>query len=179
MPRIDRPDPVAPESLVRDDFDATVLLLLWRGRRLSAPLLWFGLTVASADFMLIQRDKQAVIERLEELQSSGDLIGALPSPFVLVAIAIGLRFVVVFLAFASSYPLTRARLPEGYGGRMRVSRHWRLWRDRRYMTAAFRALRWTWPVRDAAVERLGSICLQGRSGQGCQCSDVILLRLTR
>ena len=155
MPRTDRPDPVKPESLVRDDFDATVLLLLWCGKRLSTPLLWFGLTVATAYFLFIQRDEQALVDRLSELQSPGDQIGALLSPFVFVVISIALRFVVAFLAFASSHPLTGARLPEDYGGRTRVSRHLRLWRDRRYMTSAFRALRWTWPVRDAAVERLG------------------------
>lgn len=155
MPRIDRPDPVTPESLVRDDFDATVLLLLWCGRRLSGPLLWFGLIVATAFFLFIQRDEQEFVERLDELQSSGDLAGALLSPFVFVAIAVGLRFLVAFLAYAASYPLARARLPEDYSGKTSVSRHWRLWRDRRHMTSAFRALRWTWSVHDAAVERLG------------------------
>jgi hypothetical protein len=155
MPRIDRPDPVAPESLVRDDFDATMLLLLWCGRKASGPLLWLGLTVGTAFFLFVQRDEQEFVERVVELQSSGDLVGALLSPFAIVAVAIGLRFLVALLAYAASYPLTRARLPEDYSGRTSVSRHWRLWRDRRHMTSAFRALRWTWPVHDAAVERLG------------------------
>ena len=89
------------------------------------------------------------------LDNAGEIIAAVLSPLVLVAF--GMRIVVAGLAFALAYPLTRWNQPTDYAhGRKR--RSWiRLWSDRWHLTRAYRALRWTWAVRQVAAERLGEL----------------------
>lgn len=142
-------------ALREGTFDATVLLLLWCARRAFFPLLWLGLTSATVAIGVIGRDPGGLEARVEELQASGDWLGALLSPLVGVIIAFALRIAVAGLSFAAAYPLSRWNTPSDYAEGRRSGSRLRLWRDRLYLTRAYRALRWTWAVRRVAVDRLG------------------------
>lgn len=124
-------------------------------RKLFFPMLWIGLSVA----VLTGRQELSEVASAEELfgqfQTTGDLIGALFSPLAPLILAFGVRIAVSFLAMGLAYPLTlwnqRTDYPTSRGSGSRR----RMWVDRLNLTKAYRALRWTWAVRDVAVKRSG------------------------
>ncbi len=59
-------------------------------------------------------------------------------------------------AFALAYPLTRWTAATDYATEKRDKSRYRLVRDRLYFTRAYRELRWTWAVRQVAIDRLGT-----------------------
>ncbi len=127
--------------------DPATLLVLWFLRRSFLPLLLVGFTLLT------------VMGRLGDdptmnLTNPASVARALLTPWVGVAAAIVVRVVANVGALLLAAPLTRWARPDDYrvgrsSGRVRA------WSDRWQRTAAYRALRWTWPVRRLAAERLG------------------------
>ena len=148
-------DGLDPSSFIRSDFDATIILLLWCIRKSFFPLLWLGMLFATTYFVVAERDLLELESQTASLESPSAIAGALLSPFALVAIALIVRVAVGFLALAAAYPLSRSTKLRHYQDVRKMTQHVRLWRDRLYLTRAYRSLRWTWIVRNAAVERLG------------------------
>lgn len=145
--------------------DPAAVLLLWCLRKAFYPLLWLGLIVAvlggHTDEIAEAGGASAYVTSFD---SAGEFFAALLSPLVIVILAVGLRFAVAGSALALAYPLTRWSKPADYAhGRKRQSRT-RLWSDRWQLTKAYRALRWTWAVRQVAVSRLGRL---GRQLEAC------------
>ena len=60
------------------------------------------------------------------MTASGDILGALLSPFTGVVIAIMTRIAVALLALASAYPLTTINGPDDYPDTNVIGRHWRM-----------------------------------------------------
>lgn len=124
--------------------DALLLLCLWFLSRTWLPLLVAGLAVG------ILLSGQALDY---ELTNPADVVRAIASPWAGVALAFVLRLVVKVLALVLAVPLTswprRDDYPAGRFGNLRR------WRDRWRRAGAYRAIRWTWPVRRLAAERLG------------------------
>ena len=145
-----------PDDVLADGtFDATALLCLWLAKKSFFPLLWIGVGFA----VIITRDIASLGDELqseiEALDSIGDFLAALVSPFSVIIVALLLRIVVGLLAFGLAYPLSRWNRPSDYARRGSSGSYLRLWWDRVYMTQSFRSLRWSWAVRQEAADRLG------------------------
>ena len=136
--------PTASASLLRGRVDAFVVLVLWVARRASWALLflggaaaiWFG-NVAGA----------------LELTAIEEVLAALFTPLAPLAIAIIFRAAVAITAILSAAAIgTREarEVPDATVGSVfrRISGTW-------HISMAHRARRWTWPVRNLAVARLG------------------------
>lgn len=116
-------------------------------------MLWLSLSVA-AGYFLVVRDPAQFTDRLENLTSPGEMIGAVLSPFSFVVATIVMRIIVTFAALAAAYPLTRANRPSDYRHTNSVGRLLRTWLDRWKLCQSYRALRWTWAVRSVVLDRL-------------------------
>lgn len=126
--------------------DPIALLVVWYLRRSFVPLLVLGFAIAT------------LFGRLDDpgmnLANPASILRALLTPWVGVAAAVVVRVLANVGALLLAFPLTRWSQPADYhvgssSGRVRS------WTDRWHRTAAYRALRWTWPVRRLAAERLG------------------------
>lgn len=146
-------------------FDPAAVLILWCLRKAFFPMFWLGSIVATISGRIDELNEAGgASEYVTSFDSVGDFFAAVLSPLVIVMLALGLRLVVLGLALALAYPLTRWNQPTDYAhGRKRQSRT-RLWSDRWQLTKAYRALRWTWAVRNVAVARLGGL---GRRLEAC------------
>lgn len=144
-----------PSSAIRSDFDATTILLLWCIRKAFFPLLWLGMSFATISFAIAGQDVLELESQATSLDTPSEYAGALLSPLALVAIAFIMRIAVGFLALAAAYPLSKSTKPHDHQDVRRITQHVRVWRDRLYLSRAFRSLRWTWIVRNGAVPRLG------------------------
>lgn len=147
----ERPDP--NELLGDGSVDAAALLIVWVARKLSLAVLLVGLIVAvrvSQDLAAQEGGSQSSIDILTEL------VTASPSPVGLITAAVVLRVAVEVLALALTYPLTRWNRPSDYPRAGVVGRYVRLWTDRVHQAGSFRSLRWSWAVRQAAADRLGT-----------------------
>jgi hypothetical protein len=144
-----------PSSAIRSDFDATVVLLLWCIRKSYFPLLWLGMSFAAISYAIARRDVLELENQALSLDTPSEFVGALLSPLSIVAIAFIVRIAVGFLALAAAYPLSRSTKPHDHQDVRAMTQHIRVWRDRLYLSRAYRSLRWTWIVRNAAVEQLG------------------------
>ena len=153
--RTDDGDSFEPSSAIRSDFDATTILLLWCIRKAFFPLLWLGMSFATISFAIAGQDVLELESQATSLDTPSEYAGALLSPLALVAIAFIMRIAVGFLALAAAYPLSKSTKPHDHQDVRRITQHVRVWRDRLYLSRAFRSLRWTWIVRNAAVQRLG------------------------
>ncbi len=140
--------PVQPGAALRSGrADAVVVLVLWAVRRAFWPLLLVGMSVAWTSGRL---DEGAVAG----LTSPVELLDALLSPLAGVAAAVLLRIAVAWLALAAAWPLSRWTHTRAAGP------WWRSYRrlvDRWRLAQAYRSLRWTWGVRDEAIERAGTL----------------------
>ena len=153
--RTDDGESFDPSSAIRSDFDATIILLLWCIRKAFFPLLWLGLSFATISFAIAGQDVLELESQATSLDTPSEYAGALLSPLALVAIAFIMRIAVGFLALAAACPLSKSTKPHDHQDVRRITQHVRVWRDRLYLSRAFRSLRWTWIVRNAAVQRLG------------------------
>lgn len=145
--------PVSPRRISPSDAlrpgraDAAAVLGTWFLRRSSTPLLVGGAAVATTVL--------GSQEPPDELGSVAEALGLLLSPWAGVALAVLVRVASGWLAWLVALPLTVAAGPEDDEG-ARVARWWRAQTDRLRLVRAYRALRWTWPVRELAAQRLGS-----------------------
>lgn len=124
--------------------DPLALLCLWFLSRTSLPLLVLGMAVG---VLLSGQPPDAALD------DPGDVARTIASPWAGVAIAVVLRQAARALALVLALPLTswprRDDYPAGRIGNLRR------WVDRWRRAGAYRAIRWTWPVRRLAAERLG------------------------
>lgn len=138
-----------PTAVIRPGrFDPTVLMLLWCMRKTFFPLLWIG-------FIILTIAGKLGESSATELNSIDDFLTALFTPMVGIVAAIIVRLAVSGMAFASAYPLSRWNRHTDYAVGRRSRSRIRMWWDRLFLTRAYRSLRWTWAVRQAAIERLG------------------------
>ena len=166
MPKPQTVEEMDPALALRTGrFDPGAVLVLWCARKAFYPLLWLGLIFATLSGHTDEiNEAGGVADYVGTLDSAGEVLAAVLSPMVVILLAFGLRMVVAALAFALAYPLTTWTQPTDYAhGRTRRSRS-RLWSDRWQLTKAYRALRWTWAVRQVASEQLGEL---GRQLLGC------------
>lgn len=157
-------------------FDPGAVLILWCARKAFYPLLWLGLIFATVGGRVDEiNEAGSLAEYLATLDSVGEFVAAVLSPLVVVLAAFVLRIVVAGLAFALAYPLTTWNQPADYAHGRRTRSRSRLWSDRWYLTRAYRALRWTWAVRQVAAERLGELGRQlTRCGPFLRWASVLL-----
>ena len=142
-----RGHPLDPSAAVRDGFDAIALLVLWLLRSAVPALLLAGLSYA----WVVSETR---FEAIPAVTTPGQAVQLLLSPFVLVAIAIILRFLVGIAALVLAYPLSRRETGSSIGPGM-LWRPFRVWADRLHLVRAYRSLRWTSTVRQLAATRLG------------------------
>lgn len=141
------PQHVDPAVVLRPGrFDPAALLVAWFVRRSFFPVFVLGVTIVTLAGRL---DDPAL-----DFTNPTAVARALLTPWVGVVVAFGLRLGAGFAALLLAFPLTRWLRPSDYrvgdsSGRLRA------WWDRWNRTSAYRALRWTWPVRRLAAERLG------------------------
>lgn len=125
--------------------DARALLVAWFLRKATYGLFFLGVIAA------------VVVERGAEVEMNVSDLGAawdgLRSPAAGMAGAIVLRVVVSVAGLVMAYPLAR-RYEDGLAPRTNIGRTLGIWLDRLKVTRAYRSLRWTHHVRQAAVERL-------------------------
>ena len=138
-----------PESALRPGrADAIVVLSLWLARLSFLPLLLIGLIFGWITGQL--RSEATVIATWD---SADDLVRALVSPLAGIALAILIRIGVGFAALAAAWPLSRWDRAQTAGTR---DRYYRTAVDRWRLAQAYRSLRWTWGVREAAIRRAGT-----------------------
>lgn len=127
--------------------DPLTVLSLWCLRRTFTPLLFGGLIAATISGSYHS-------DALGALTSPGEILGAIFSPLAGVALALVVRVAVGALAFLTAGALSVGSVRAADGAPL-VGR-WRVWSDRARVTRAYRALRWTWAVRAAALARSGA-----------------------
>jgi hypothetical protein len=123
--------------------DPLVLQILWCVRKAFYPMLWVGL-------LMVLRSGRKLVD-VSELDTMPEIVEALFTPFAGVAVAVLIRVLVGFLGVIGAYPFSRTDFATEIAYRNRL----RQWQDRYQQTVAFADLRWTWAVREVAIERLG------------------------
>ena len=136
-----------PSDAIGGIFDATALLVLWLLRCTVPALLLAGLAYA----WVVTETR---FESIPEVTTPGQAVQVLFSPFVFIAIAIILRFLLGIAALLLAYPLSRRVTGSAIGPGM-PQRPFRVWADRLHLVRAYRSLRWTSSVRKHAATRLG------------------------
>lgn len=142
------PHPIDPAAAVGGAFDATALLVLWLLRSSVPALLLAGMAYA----WVVSESR---FESIANVTTPGQAVRLLVSPFVFVAIAIILRFLVGLAALLLAYPLSRRETGSSIGPGM-PRRTLRVWADRLHLVRSYRSLRWTSSVRQRAASMLGS-----------------------
>jgi hypothetical protein len=138
-----------PDSALRPGrADALIVLSLWLGRRLFLPLLLIGLIFGWITGQL--RTEESIIATWD---SADDLVRALLTPLAGIALAVLIRIGVGFAALAAAWPLSRWDRAQTAGTR---GSFYRTAIDRWRLAQAYRSLRWTWGVREAAIRRAGT-----------------------
>ena len=147
-----------PNDLLRDGTsDSATLHVTWLTRKLFLPLLLAGVIVAVQVTQNVVTLGDEIRSRIDSLNTPTDFFSALASPFSLIIVALALRIVAELMALILAFPLTRWSRPSDYDRVPLVGRYWRLLSDRVHFAGAFRSLRWTYAVRQAAADRLGPI----------------------
>ena len=123
--------------------DPLVLQILWCVRKAFYPMLWVGL-------LMVLRSGRKLVD-VSELDTMPEIVEALFTPFAGVAVAVLIRLLVGFLGVIAAYPFSHTDFATEIAYRNRL----RQWQDRYQQTVAFADLRWTWAVREVAIERLG------------------------
>ncbi|WP_353808234.1 hypothetical protein [Agromyces sp. SYSU T00194] len=125
--------------------DAITLLVLRCLRASFVTLLFAGAALAFVSGSLTE-------EALVRLTSPGEFLRAALTPLVGIVAAIAIRFLVGWAALVVALPLSGRAWTPGTSAESR----WRRLRDVLHVTSAYRAIRWTWAVRDAAERRAGT-----------------------
>lgn len=136
-------------ALGPDRRDATRLLGCWLVRRAAFGLFFLGLLVG----VVVAGVQHQHAEVFLDPSSTDDVFGGVLSAFGLVFVAILVRFAVRWYALGLAWPLARAHQGElGGAAHRRLEQAY----DRFCVARAFRELRWTEGVLDAAEARLGA-----------------------
>ncbi len=133
-------------------FDAQAVLALWCARKSFFPVTWLGLTVAIIAF----GDLEALETELSGFDDPGAMVSSLLSPLGVLVAAVAIRVGSNLLALVAAFPLTlHTNASDHMAGWKYTLALW-VWWDRLYMASAYRALRWTWAVRNLARDKLGA-----------------------
>lgn len=139
--------PLPPALLLRPDVrDWYALLILWCVRQAARALLIVGLIPVAVAGQL----REDLVARLD---SPLDLLQALWSPLVIMAVAVILRVASSLVALVIAFPIQAgdtfdlATTPE--------RTRWMAAYDRLILASGKRSLRWSWAVRRTAALRLG------------------------
>ncbi|BDZ64732.1 hypothetical protein [Agromyces mangrovi Wang et al. 2018] len=134
-----------PETFLRPGRADAITLLVLRCLKVSfITLLCAGASLAFVTGNLTE-------EAVARLTSPGEFIRAALSPLIGIVAAIVIHFAVGWVALLVALPLSGRAWTPGTSAESR----WRRFRDVLHVTSAYRAIRWTWAVRGAAVERAG------------------------
>lgn len=137
-----------PRAAIRTGrFDSAALLVLWTLRSAVPAVFLAGVIYA---WLATGRG----IAGVQEVTTFAKAWRVLLSPLAGIAIAVILRVAVGFAALGLAYPLSRTASGSTIGPDI-FRRPFRVWADRLHLVSAYRALRWTWTVRQIAVGRLG------------------------
>ena len=128
--------------------DPVALLVVWLVRRSFLPLLVLGFVLG----VVVADGTQPPTG----FSSPTEIASVLLTPWVGVALAVLARLSASVLAWLLAVPLTEAARPRNYDG-VAATRWLRAATDRLRLARAYRELRWTWPVRQRAAERAGSL----------------------
>ncbi|GLI27151.1 hypothetical protein ARHIZOSPH14_13930 [Agromyces rhizosphaerae] len=134
-----------PERFLRPGRADAITLLVLRCLKVSFITLLFA--GASLAFVTGTLTEEAILQ----LTSPGQFIRAALSPLIGIVAAIVIRFAVGWVALIVALPLSGRAWTRGTSAESR----WRRFRDVIDVTSAYRAIRWTWAVRGAAVARAG------------------------
>ncbi len=149
-----------PEAALRPGSgDALALLAIWYVRKSFYWLLWLGIIGA------------AVVGRVNEVSVGVDSPSVyweeLLSPLAGIVLAFASRLTAAVVALGLAYPLAR-EYEAGLAPRTNFGKSVGILFDRLRVTRAYRSLRWTHHVRQAAIARLG------RTGAGLSRLDTII-----
>lgn len=128
--------------------DAAVLLAVVCLRRTFLPILVGGVAVAAFENALDA-------ERVEDLNTPAQILGALLSPLAGIVLALGIRFVAGGLSLVLAFPLSRWVTQDPRRSRLRQRPG--AWMDRVFVTRAYQSLRWAGWTRQAALDRAGPL----------------------
>jgi hypothetical protein len=123
--------------------DPLVLQILWCVRKGFYPMLWVGL-------LMVMLSGRKLVD-VSELDTLPEIVDAFFTPFAGVVVAFLIRVLVGVLGVIAAYPFSQTDFATDIAYRNRL----RQWQDRYQQTVAFADLRWTWAVREVAIERLG------------------------
>jgi hypothetical protein len=127
--------------------DAVGILLLRCYRSFSLVLVGLGLCIATWS--------QAINNTDADLSTPGGIVHALVTPLATLAVGVVARVTVTPLAWALAMLFVAVSNPEMSPAPKRNTA-WKRLMDQTRMASAYRPLRWTTSVRDAAVESLGT-----------------------
>ncbi len=142
-----RIDPAA--CLAPGRIDARRLLVVWFVKK-SFWWMFFGGSAFAAIVHAIERVDNDLQVRLS---SPDSVLSGLFSAFALVVLAILIRLVIGWVALGLAYPLARSH-DAVLEARTGWNRHWGTFSDRYKVAKAYRLLRWTHHVRQAALDRV-------------------------
>lgn len=129
--------------------DSRRLLVTWFVKKSFWWMVFGGSAVAS-----IVHAVERVDDELEVRLSSPDsVMSGLLSAYSLVVLALLIRVIIGWVALALAYPLARA-YEDHLDARTGWTRYWGTFSDRYKVAKAFRLLRWTHHVRQAALDRV-------------------------
>jgi hypothetical protein len=150
-----RPIPDSPDRIDPDDClgpgrgDSRRLLITWFVKKSFWWMTFGGLSIGWVVHAIERNDDQFEVQ----LSSPDSVISGLLSAYFLVVIALLVRVVIGWVALALAYPLARSH--EGpLEPRTGKTRHWGTISDRYKVAKAYRLLRWTHHVRQAALDRI-------------------------
>lgn len=147
--RVEQPPiPMDPRAAIRPGkFDSAALLVLWALRSAVPAVFIAGMIYA---WLATGRG----LAGIQEVTTFAKAWRVLLSPLAGIAIAVILRVAVGLAALALAYPLSRTATGSTIGPDI-FRRPFRVWSDRLHLVSAYRALRWTWTVRQIAAGRIG------------------------
>lgn len=129
--------------------DARRLLLVWFVKK-STWWMFFGGSAFAAIVHAVERVDNDYQVRLT---SPDSVVSGLLSAFAVVVLAMLARLVAAWVALGLAYPLARTH-DASLEPRTGWTRHWGTFSDRYKVAKAYRLLRWTHHVRQAALDRV-------------------------
>lgn len=132
-------------AIMPGEDDARRLLRLWFVRKSFYWILFLGMAVGSVYSMMRHREVDVDLTDPEATWAGG---------FILMLVALALRFVVNWIALGLAVPLALAHEPN-LSARDNFGASIGKFFDRMHIARAFRSLRWTHHVRQVAQHRLG------------------------
>jgi hypothetical protein len=129
--------------------DARRLLVVWFVKKSFVWMLFGGSAFATVVHAIERVDNDFQVR----LSSPDSVRSGLLSPFAFVVLALLIRLAIGWVAVWLAYPLARSH-DASFEPRTGWNRHWGTFSDRYKVAKAYRLLRWTHHVRQAAIDRV-------------------------